>query len=118
LPVTNALVGENVVPVEHRDYSFIVSFMNFDLVNFDRAHNHLCTGSLLTRTHVLSAAHCIANRLKNETVILFGSNNLNQCVGHQILWWINYIEWAEYRRRHIQFETNDLSITRVNELFF
>jgi hypothetical protein len=116
LPVTNALIGIDVTPVEQGQYTFIVSLMHVNLNTFNRVDNHICTAALVTRNHVLSAAHCIEDRLKNETVVLAGSNYLSLCTAYEIFAWITYNEWGERRRIFIEFDTNDISIIKVINL--
>jgi hypothetical protein len=116
-PNVNALVGVNVRQAQPREFPYIVSFM-LNTQNPQPTHDHICTGSLITRSHVLIAEHCTVNVLANETIILAGTNNLQHGRVHRILWWINYNEWAMYRNIQIEFEVNDMCIIKVNYSLF
>ncbi|XP_011495567.1 PREDICTED: uncharacterized protein LOC105360373 [Ceratosolen solmsi marchali] len=85
-------------------------------LNFDNprpVENHLCTAALISTQHVLSAATCTNDRLSNETLILLGDRNLNNCNIYSILWWINYDAWSEFKRVPRLYFVNDISISKL-----
>jgi V8-like Glu-specific endopeptidase len=88
--------------------------MYFNIDNADPADDHICTAAIITRTHVLSAAHCIINRIVNETVVAVGSIVLTSARLHRISWWITYNEWCDSENIVKEFEDNDISIIKVN----
>jgi secreted trypsin-like serine protease len=108
------MVGVNVKEAKPREFPFIVSFMRINTANPRPSSDHICTASLITRSHVLLAEHCTNNKVRNETMILAGSNNLNYGRVYRILWWITFNEWAQHRYIHLQNHMNDISIIKVN----
>jgi hypothetical protein len=88
--------------------------MRIDVNSAVPANDHICTGSLISRQHVLSASYCTLNRLWNETVVHAETNNLLVGRVYGIAWWIRYNEWCIYRQRANPFHDNEISITKVN----
>ncbi|XP_011495580.1 PREDICTED: uncharacterized protein LOC105360385 [Ceratosolen solmsi marchali] len=112
-PTVNALIGVEVRSAHVREFPFLVAFKHINVINPHATRDHICTGSLISRSHVLSAEQCIRNRNKNETAILHGTNSLSSCVQYSIEWWITFGEWSNYRNRQVEYDNNDISITKL-----
>ncbi|XP_011495582.1 PREDICTED: trypsin-like [Ceratosolen solmsi marchali] len=112
-PTVNALIGSEVRKVQPEEFPFLAAFRHVNLTDPHPTRNHICTGSLITRSHVLSAAQCIENRLISQTVIAHGSNSLVYCIEYRIQWWITYNQWSLYMNRPLEFVDNDVSVTKL-----
>jgi hypothetical protein len=116
LPIAEPIIGENVRRAEANEFPAIVSFMTINEGVEDLEEEHFCTGTLLTSSHVLTAAHCLENVQKNETQIVLGSVDLRCGLVYYPLWWVNYNEWASVRRVHLQFVVNDIAIVKASNM--
>jgi hypothetical protein len=110
----NALIGSNVREARRHEFPFVVSLMHYNPVNPVPVQDHICTGALVSKQHVLSTAYCIINRLTNQTIVLAGTNNLVFGRLYGISWWITYNEWSQFMSQPLIFEENDISITKVD----
>jgi secreted trypsin-like serine protease len=57
------MVGENVVQVGQDEFKYVASLMHrIPLHHIGHHTYHICTVALITRSHILTAAHCIILR--------------------------------------------------------
>lgn len=95
------------------EYPFIAS-IGLKARNFLEKRYHFCGGSLITRTHVLTAAHCVENRRYSEMDVVIGEINLrNALYTYEVDNWITYNDWAQSRNISIVLSYNDIAILTV-----
>ncbi|XP_058810017.1 uncharacterized protein LOC131675163 isoform X2 [Phymastichus coffea] len=70
------LMGDRVVVAEPNEFPFVVSFREKSMSGL---FQHFCTGSLITRKHVISAAECFEGKILSEIrVVVAGKNWASQ----------------------------------------
>ncbi|XP_058805557.1 granzyme M-like [Phymastichus coffea] len=87
------LYGRDVRLAENNEFPFVVS-LSLKSNNIESEKNHFCGGSLITYSHVLTAEHCVINKLHYyDLVIKVGSIDLRNTSIYRVAWWITYNQW-------------------------
>lgn len=112
----NPLKGSDVkiVPLaEENFWSFVVSIQS-------KVHEnsiiliHFCTGSLVTRTHVITAAHCLNGKYQNNIRLKIGSTDTEKGYIFEPKKIITYENWARNHESKVRHEVkHDIAIITV-----
>jgi V8-like Glu-specific endopeptidase len=107
-----SLSGPLVRPVHENEYTNIVCLAKFD-PNMDWDDNLLCTGILVSNTHVLTAEHCLNSAEDRPIEILLGNHNIQEGVRIYSIWWISFNQWNTIQIGQISNADNDIVIIKV-----
>lgn len=101
---------DHITQVIENEFPFVVS-----ISYKEREWDNICTGSLITNKHVLTAAHCLQNLDKKDVEILAGSHDLTSphIKKFNIKSYLTYEEWAMKKGRNFNKKVNDVAIITV-----
>ncbi|KAJ8664487.1 hypothetical protein QAD02_006149 [Eretmocerus hayati] len=74
--------------------------------------NQLCTGTVITKRHVLATARCLENKNANDLEVFGGSANISQCTKYSVMGWMNYNDFIFHDKRRA-FEQPDYNIAII-----
>jgi secreted trypsin-like serine protease len=109
-----ALIGRSVREVEEGEFPNVVCIARYSIHPNLLQYNIKCTGTLVSRDHILTSDHCFQNMGLRSLYVLVGSRDLRQTTRHYIYWWLTFNNWASTQDMEIEFDTNDIAIIKVN----
>ena len=107
------MTGPGVRQVHGNEFPFVVSI---GVINDrDAELNHFCTGSLISRRHVLTASHCMATLKLGSFQVSIRSSDLRAAEKFQVNSWITYDNWLEVNEMPDDPRLSDIAIIQVNK---
>ncbi|XP_011498310.1 PREDICTED: chymotrypsin-2-like [Ceratosolen solmsi marchali] len=94
------------------EFQFIVAIVEVD-DSYSIEKNLLCTGSLLTKSHILTCEHCFEEIESQPFRILAGSNSLIDATAFFPLFWISFDQWAVNEGEEIVYPENDIAMIKL-----
>ncbi|KAJ8679942.1 hypothetical protein QAD02_015729 [Eretmocerus hayati] len=93
---TEPLRGNAVLPVDEYEYRYVAHIAYKDKKS-DTKLIYTCSGIVITKKHVLTAAHCLLETKAevDKTRVLVGSSNLLRCTPYTPKSWTTYIDYKE-----------------------
>ncbi|KAL7298022.1 hypothetical protein TKK_0009029 [Trichogramma kaykai] len=112
------LEGKGSHPIASHKYPFVVSLRI--RVPGDPEGQHFCSGSLITKQHVLTCAHCLDDEPELPGLMVPMRIQVNFQIpasvkGHIMLveHWITYDQWAKQHGVPLQFSDNDVAVLKL-----
>lgn len=78
-------------------------------------HLHICTGVLVTKMFVLTAAHCLEDLTLSEIWLIIGSVDLRVGKKYTPSMSITYKQWTEMKNITNKETDNDIVMIQVNK---
>ena len=107
------MTGPGVRQVHGNEFPFVVSIGVIS--DRDAELNHICTGSLISRRHILTASHCMEDLKLGLVQVSIGSSDLRAAEKFQVNWWITYDNWLEDNGIPDDLRLSDIAIITVNK---
>jgi hypothetical protein len=115
---SEAIVGAtNIIrPVTHNEYppAVCISEYNNEVPN---SFHMLCTGVLVSQTHILTVESCLQNVAANRIEFLIGPGDLSRSTSYYSMWWLSFNSWSEQNNRPIITPNNNIAIIKVSYFF-
>lgn len=110
-----AIVGRNVRPAYENEFPYVVCILKYD-PDLSWENKRICTGTLITESHVITAEHCFEVPTDIRIEIAVGGYNIDDGIRHYPLWWISYDQWICSLGQQVTNLYNDILIAKVNYL--
>jgi secreted trypsin-like serine protease len=111
------MYGDNIRTAREQEFPSAVAIIISKHRNRDVRNNLECTGALVSRKDVLTAAHCISDRQRNRVKILIGSTDLYNAREFRPLRWITFNDWHYTMTGEVSMHPNDIAMIKVNVSF-
>jgi secreted trypsin-like serine protease len=90
--------------------------MQGETTNGRYAQSVLCTGTLITRSHIVTSAHCLDAISMSIVLVIYGSVDVRHGRRLPLAWWISCDQWMESLELDVVPAYNDISLIKVNNL--
>lgn len=106
------LKGINVTVAEEGKYPFVVSIVQKNDQLYEE-QLHFCTGVLIEKKFVLTAAHCLNGKFLYGIQLIMGSVDLREGRKYDARMSITYNQWADSKNLTKKKSSNDIAIIKV-----
>ena len=105
------MVGPNVRPAADNEFPFVISIgTTFDT---NPQLYHICTGALISRSHVLTSAHCVDSEELGTIQVSIGSVDLTAAEKFPVSGWLTYYDWAKFKNIPGFIPGSDIVVIKV-----
>lgn len=105
------LKGPTVVPAHYSEFTYIASLQHYP------SGENFCTGTLITKKHIITVAHCIENKRIEEVRIAFVVASLSETIWTYLLnSWVTYDKWAHGRSIIKEPIPHDIAVLEVGRI--
>jgi hypothetical protein len=111
---TKPMVGQNVRRAIEGEFSPVVTIKKFTHRNIPPEDTRICSGTLISIFHVITAAHCLEIIRFSLMEIIVGSIDIRQGMRYHPLWIVDYNRWANLSDLYRKYRINDIAIIKVN----
>ncbi|XP_058793563.1 venom serine protease-like [Phymastichus coffea] len=112
--ISEPLRGANVIAVKEGEFPFAAAMIKkTDSSNAEQ--EEICTGVLISKRHVLTAAHCFEELQPNDTQVVLGSVDLTIGTRYSVSKRITYDEWAKIEGVPQSYDSTDIAIIKLCE---
>lgn len=101
----------NIEQVKQGDFSFAVSIRD-DIPFYDPEETHFCTGSLISRKHILTSEHCGKERVLEAKVVV-GSVDIRSGTSYDVGSWLSFDDWV-VNKNYLNAVKYDVAIVTVS----
>lgn len=85
-----SLIGSKITSGSYGEFSFIASIRTYP------QRKNFCTGTLITKKHVITSKHCIVNKKPEQIRIVFEFVSLQEvAIAYEVASWVTYDSWAD-----------------------
>lgn len=107
-----SLMGIKLIGADNDEFPFIASLQNLN-------KEHLCSGTLITYSHVITAAHCLNDEHPRSIEIVLGEVDLRfASLRYEVASWLSYSVWATNLHLPGAEDYHDIAIITVLLYFF
>ncbi|XP_011498390.1 PREDICTED: trypsin alpha-like [Ceratosolen solmsi marchali] len=92
--ISKALIGSNIRAAYDNEFPSVVCIVRNEVSPERYAEYLTCTGTLISRQHVITAAHCMDVFSQSVSLVVYGSVDVRHGRRLPVAWWISYMQWS------------------------